>query len=56
MTKTIGGVKSGEINRESNSQMRSQWILSDDKIIYTWNTPEERTDNFWTADYTSKGA
>jgi len=55
MTKTIGGVKSGEINRESNSQMRSQWILSDDIIIYTWNTPEERTDNFWTADYTSKG-
>ena len=54
MTKKIGGAKSGEINRDPNSQMRSQWVLSDDVIIYTWNTPEKRTDNSWKADYTSK--
>ena len=54
MTKTIGGVKSGEINRDPNSQMRSQWVLNDDVMIYTWNTPEERNDDLWKADYTSK--
>ena len=46
--------KSGEINRDSNSQMRSQCALSDDVLIYIWNAPEERTDNSWKADYTSK--
>ena len=54
MTKTIGGVKSGEINRDPSSQMRSQWVLNDDVIIHTWNLPEKRTDNSWSADYTSR--
>ena len=53
-TRTINGLRSGQVVDFDNTQGQQQWVFGDQILAITMNFPEAKTDDSWRAQYATK--